>query len=507
MGEYIEINTKDLKVGDAYATLYEERERIATLSLKKQPSEVTILVQAYNRLEKTKRCVESLLKYTDNVDYDLWLIDNGSTDGTLEYFQSVPYEKKNILHLTDNKGAAIPFQFLNFGMLSEYVVSLANDLVLTKDWLKNLLIVAKSDPQIGMVNPMSSNVSNYQDPFLKFADEEDMQKKAAEFNVSDPRKWHERLRLVTLGTLYTKECFYAIGFPYVDVGFAHNFGDDDLTFRVRRAGYKAILAGDTWIHHDDVKTQYTEEQAVRFNQDLEIGRQNFIEKYNGIDAWEDVNNYINEYIRELKPADDTGKEKVLGINVRCGTPILEIKNHIKKFDVFETECFAHTSDSKFYQDLQEVCGTDHVTVGPAEDFSRFYGPETFDHIVFGDPINKYEKYERIIEDAYRCLKPGGQIFLSIYNTQNVFDLMVCLGQYHVQNPEHAYNISIDELANWLAAKGISSHFIIARKFETVGQADQLEKLAKQIIQALDVGDKNTCLYRLFAQYFYIVLTK
>lgn len=507
MGEFIEINTSKLKVGDADATLCGERERIAALSIKNEPSEVTILLLAYNRLDKTKRCVESLLKYTDNVDFDLWLIDNGSTDGTLEYFRSVPYAKKSILHITDNKGASLPYQFLNIGMFSKYVVPLANDLVLTKNWLKNLLVVAKSDPRIGMVNPLSSNVSNYQDPHLQFANEEEMQKKAAEFNVSDPKKWYERLRLVTLGVLYTKECLLAIGFPHIDVGFAHNFADDDLAFRVRRAGYKAILAGDTWIHHDDVKIFHTQEEAAHLEQDLQIGRQNFKEKYNGIDAWDDVNNFINEYIRELRPVGDSGKEKLLGINVRCGTPILEIKNNLKQFNVFDTECYAHTSDSKYYLDLQTICGTDHVTAGPVGDFSRYYGQEVFDHIVIGDPINRFEDYIRIIEDAYRCLKPGGQIFLRVYNTQNVFDLMVCLGQYHVQNPEHAYNISIDELADVLAAKKISSHYIIAKQFGKVGQADKLEELAGQLIQALDVGDKDTCLYRLFAQYYYIVLTK
>lgn len=37
--------------------------------------EITVFVVAYNRLEKTRRCVESILKYTEGIDYELlWSI-------------------------------------------------------------------------------------------------------------------------------------------------------------------------------------------------------------------------------------------------------------------------------------------------------------------------------------------------------------------------------------------------------------------------------------------------
>lgn len=57
-------------------------------------SKIMISVTAYNRLEKTKRCVGYILEFTKDFDYELLLIDNGSTDGTQEYFQGVPFEKR-----------------------------------------------------------------------------------------------------------------------------------------------------------------------------------------------------------------------------------------------------------------------------------------------------------------------------------------------------------------------------------------------------------------------------
>ena len=55
---------------------------------------VSIVIIGYNRLEKTKRCVESVIKYTADFNYELILIDNGSTDETTDYFQTVNYKNK-----------------------------------------------------------------------------------------------------------------------------------------------------------------------------------------------------------------------------------------------------------------------------------------------------------------------------------------------------------------------------------------------------------------------------
>ncbi len=64
----------------------------------------TIAVTALNRLEKTKYCVECILANTNDVDYELMLIDNGSDDGTLEFFKSVKAERKKVIHITKNIG-------------------------------------------------------------------------------------------------------------------------------------------------------------------------------------------------------------------------------------------------------------------------------------------------------------------------------------------------------------------------------------------------------------------
>lgn len=438
MKQIYEFDLSSVEPMENTGDIYEGRTLASQMlqQISKVDSEVTVIVTGYNRIEKTKRCVESVLKYTSDVDYDLILIDNGSSDGTFEYFKTVEHDKLRIIRLNKNRGLAPPACLLNLNWFANYLVSVPNDLIVTENWLSNLLKVAKSDPKIGMVNPVSSNTSNLQYLDFEFSDYEDMQEKAKKLNVSDPRKWEERIRLITLGTLYKKECMYALGWPNADIGFTHDFGDDDITFRVRRLGYKAILAGDTWIHHDHDIRNMEDKDPVKFAESINSGRQNFMDKYFGIDAWDDVNNYVfpilNDHIAKPKNNKDV---RILGVDVKCGTPILDIKNRIRRFGAFEAETSAFFEDSKYDIDLRTIC-SGSVICKNIDYLYNSFAPDYFDYIIIDRYINEYYAPSSVIQDAYSLLKKGGQLFVKLKNTHDVCTLLKMLG----------YNINTDNIA-------------------------------------------------------------
>lgn len=255
--------------------------------------EVTVFVVAYNRLEKTKRCVSSILKYTEGIDYELLLVDNGSEDETLEYFQSVPYPRKRIIRITKNLGSQYALNLAMRSFSGRYFVQVTNDVVVTKNWLSNLLCCMESDPQTGMVTPGSSNISNLQEIPLTFSSYEEMQEKAAAYNQSDPWKWEQRLRLITIVLVIKRELIEQIGM--IDRGFYHDFSDDDFSVRVRRAGYKLMLCLDTFVHHDHDFRHGEDKDMQKFRCSLEKGRKNFFDKYHGLDSWDDMSDY-EEYL-------------------------------------------------------------------------------------------------------------------------------------------------------------------------------------------------------------------
>ncbi len=447
MREIIEFNLDDAESIEQTTDVYNGR--IATANamkkLSKIDSEVTVLVIGYNRLEKTKRCVESILKYSKNVDYDLILLDNGSTDGTFEYFKSIEFDKLRIVRISKNIGTVPAYCMMDLNWFSDYLVSVANDLVVTENWLSNLLTVAKSDPKIGMVNPICSNTSNYQGFNFEFSDYDDMQEKAKKMNVSDPKKWEERLRLITLGTLYSKPCLYAIGWPNFDVGFFHDFSDDDVTFKIRRTGYKTVLATDTWIHHDHNISAGEDKDPVEFRNSIICGKQNFRDKYFGVDAWDDVSNYVFLYLKgRLLPPVDSENVKILGVDVKCGTPILDIKNMIREFSVFNPETHAFFKDSKYDIDLRTVCNGS-VICDRIDYLYNSFAPNYFDYIILGESVNSYAEPGKLIQDAFSLLKDGGQLYFSYKNTFDIYTLLKCVG-HEIDIPETSMHCKVDDFS-------------------------------------------------------------
>ena len=90
-------------------SLHSRREYCTSFKTMSKPfqSDVTIWIQAYNNFEKTKRCIESVLEYTNDIDFDLILVDNNAGDETYNYFKQVNYEKKTIIHFNKNTVATI----------------------------------------------------------------------------------------------------------------------------------------------------------------------------------------------------------------------------------------------------------------------------------------------------------------------------------------------------------------------------------------------------------------
>ncbi len=412
------LNTDDYPLPEEGENIYDSREKFSSIARGPESPLVSILVIAYNRIEKTKQCVESILKYTKNINYELILVDNGSDKDIFEYYESIRFINKKIVRITKNLQLSYAVLKGTEYCSGKYIALLGNDIVVTANWLENIIRCFESDIKIGMVCAMSSNISNLQQADISFQSIEEMQEKAAIYNVSDPRKWHERLRLITAGAVYKAECIHISG--NWDYGFFHDFSDDDLTFHIRRAGYKTILCKDVFVHHDHVIG--TEKRQGEFERSLAKGRENFRSKYYGIDAWDDVNNFELTMNSMLKKPKNINKAKILGIDVKCGTPVLELKNNLRSYGLFNSEISSLFRDGKYVIDLSTIC-TGTVICDSVNKISCYFEDGTFDYILIGEPINTYENYENLILSTVKTLKPGGQLLFKLSNNRNLMTFL------------------------------------------------------------------------------------
>ena len=94
---------------------------------------LSIITLTYNKLEFTKKFLNSLFKYTN--DFELIIIDNGSTDGTIEYLKSLKGNVKPVFN-SENIGYS---KGNNQGIdiaKGEYVAFLNNDILLCPNWFE-----------------------------------------------------------------------------------------------------------------------------------------------------------------------------------------------------------------------------------------------------------------------------------------------------------------------------------------------------------------------------------
>ena len=471
MKEQVVIINTDDKESPSGETNYTAMRQIAYQQQNER--KVTVIVLAYGKIEKTKICVQNILRYVDDTPFELWLIDNGSVENDiLEFYKSIVYESKKIIKITKNISAVFAMNAMMHSVTSEYFVFVNNDVIVTRNWLKNLLICAESNPKIGVVCPVSTNISNNQNETLGgFADLEEMQVKAAEFNKTNPKKWEERLRIIPTATLYRREIVDEVG--VFDIGFLHDFGDDDYFFRVRRAGFRLIVCRDTFVHHNHNMLE-RDISGLELKRS-QMGREAFQKKYLGLDAWEDGANHIKEFYHygdlRNKKWEQIG---ILGVDTRCGTPILDVKNKLKAEGYFEFMIDAFTTDLKYYFDLNSI--SNYVVHDNISTVISRFRDKKYQFIVLGEDLNSYQRPVEVLLDLMSLTASKGILLFHIYNTDNIYEFLWQQGLVNERGSEKYQRISYEDIIEALKEISLKKLDI---DFELFTITDDIRSFAEQ----------------------------
>ncbi len=211
---------------------------------------ISIVIPAWNQLEYTRQCINSILAYT-TLPYELILVDNGSRDGTLKYFMSI--KGATVIHNPQNQGYA---RGNNQGIRrakGEYILLLNNDTIVTHRWLELLLNCLNSNPEFGTVAPRSNfaAITGYEG--LNFDSTSEMQAYARHHNRCDPSKWFCVEWLPGFCLLIRRSVLEQVGL--LDEKFHLGLCEDvDLCRRIAKAGYQNVCAGDTFVFHYGSRT-------------------------------------------------------------------------------------------------------------------------------------------------------------------------------------------------------------------------------------------------------------
>ena len=213
---------------------------------------LSIIIPVFNCLGLTKQCLKSLAASLKGViDYEVIIVDDGSTDGTREFLKTLntpPYrillnEGKGNFAINNNRAAAIAS--------GDILCLLNNDTEMPEGWLKPMLDALKTYPDAGFVGnvqkiPTTERYDHFGvvfPPWLTPIHYGQHLKRRP--TLQGP---YSRWAAVTAAcVLIKKEVFHSVG--GFDENYINGCEDIDLCIRLHQKGYWHYVAHDSEIYH------------------------------------------------------------------------------------------------------------------------------------------------------------------------------------------------------------------------------------------------------------------
>jgi GT2 family glycosyltransferase/tetratricopeptide (TPR) repeat protein/2-polyprenyl-3-methyl-5-hydroxy-6-metoxy-1,4-benzoquinol methylase len=205
----------------------------------------SIVMLTNNQLEYTKLCLSSIRCRTDE-PYEVIIVDNGSTDGTVDYLRNV--DGVRLIVNPENRGFPAAVNQGIAAARGDYILLLNNDCIVTTGWLARLLAAIESAPDVGLAGPCSNCVSGEQQIAVDYEQLSDVDGFAWEWAKRQAGRRVETDRLVAFCLLVKRSVIDRIGVLDERFGLG-NFEDDDFCRRALAAGFKAVIAQDAFVHH------------------------------------------------------------------------------------------------------------------------------------------------------------------------------------------------------------------------------------------------------------------
>lgn len=223
---------------------------------------VSIIIPVFNGWEMNYRCIKSIIENTQPISYEIILADDCSTDKTKDCTSII----KNIVHVRNAKNLGFLGNCNNAALSAkgEYVLFLNNDIEVTPLWLSSLVDLIESDNRIGLVGPKlvypdgrlqeaggiiwddasGWNYGRNQDPT------------ASEYNYVKEVDYISGACI-----LLSKKLWQEIG-GFDTVYAPAYYEDSDLSFTIRKLGYKVMYQPLSQIIHYEGFSHGTDEMIM-----------------------------------------------------------------------------------------------------------------------------------------------------------------------------------------------------------------------------------------------------
>ena len=210
---------------------------------------VTVVVPNWNGERFLNLCLTSLRRQSFE-DFETILIDNGSTDASVD-FTKRNFPEVRVISLGDNRGFSAAVNAGIRASEAEYVTLLNNDTETDPGWLEALVRAAESHPEAGL---FASKLVDFHDRRLLDGAGDALRRSGLPYRIGHrerDRGQFERETFVfsacAAAALYRRALFEEIGL--FDEDFFSNCEDGDVSFRAQLAGYRCLYVPGAIVYH------------------------------------------------------------------------------------------------------------------------------------------------------------------------------------------------------------------------------------------------------------------
>jgi len=217
--------------------------------------QVSIIILNFNTKDSVRNCIESIKRCTHDINHEIVVVDNGSTDGSVNVLRGMSGIK-----LIENKTNVGVSKGWNQGIASvnplNDIVVLNSDIIVEEEWLSKLNKSAYSNPSIGIVGCRIKGLNNNSDHLLHTG------AIIRRDGMGEENKWgiplkdygqcqvSREVQIVVGACLYLKrEVLEKVGLFEEDYTPAY-FEDSDMCLKISKAGFKVFYCGDVTLLHE-----------------------------------------------------------------------------------------------------------------------------------------------------------------------------------------------------------------------------------------------------------------
>ncbi|MFQ5862621.1 MAG: glycosyltransferase family 2 protein [Candidatus Brocadiales bacterium] len=219
--------------------------------------ELSVVIVNWNTRDLLEDCLASLYKTVRNLSFDVYVVDNGSTDGSVETLRE-KFPEVRLTRNKENRGFTMANNQALRGIQTPYVFLLNTDTVLLEGTVEGMVSFLNTHPDVAIVAPQFINRDgSKQNTFDNFPSLTTELLNKSLLRICFPGRYpskrvdyKEPLEVESVlfaGVILRQDVFRQVGF--FDEDYFVYLEDSDTCFRIKKAGWRCFYLPNLQMYH------------------------------------------------------------------------------------------------------------------------------------------------------------------------------------------------------------------------------------------------------------------